>query len=305
MPSVGARRGRLGGRRGAVLVRVARVEDALHTPLLATLGDRSVLGEIDDDALPADDVVLLPHARVADQHDALLEVVVLGALGGAGPAVLRDDAPVARRDGPEDPVTLLVQVDLHPVRVLHRAVLPGDDVAGEDDQALLPEPLHLVRIDGDRLPALLPRRRRRLVARGRLGPRRRRQHARPGRRHHRRGALHRGEGQCDRHDQRSPRSHCDLLPVTNVARTGPVIVVASSPLRTSRPLPPTTEPLRVTVTAVSVHRRLSLASQRSTAVSSRSPSLEVTTTLRRTSTLLVARSRSPSSPTIVHERSLW
>src|SRR5437879_10044006 len=100
------------------LVLLLRVEDRLHPLLLAALHDAPVLIDEDRDLLAGDDVVLPPDARVADQLDALLAVVVLGPPGGPGPAVPRDDPDVAGRDGADHPFAPLVEVDLHPVGVL-------------------------------------------------------------------------------------------------------------------------------------------------------------------------------------------
>src|SRR5213076_1113146 len=151
---------------------VLLIEDGLHALLPAALHDRAVLRQEDRDGLAAHDVVFLPDPRVAEQHHALLEVVVLGASRGARAAVARDDAHGARRHGPQNAVAALVEIDLHAVGVLHGVVLPRDDVAGEDHEAFLAEALHLVGIDGDRLRTVLlrlglatHRRRRRLAGR--------------------------------------------------------------------------------------------------------------------------------------------
>jgi len=77
-------------------------------------------------------------ARVAlAEQDALLGVIVLGALGGAHAAVLRDDSHVPRRDRPRDVLALGVQVHLHPVGVLSGAVLARHHVSREHDQSFL------------------------------------------------------------------------------------------------------------------------------------------------------------------------
>src|SRR5438093_5066057 len=136
---------------------LAGISDGLHAFLGPALHHRAVLREVDRDGVAAHDVVVLPDAGVAEQDHALLEVEVLGALGRGGAAVARDDADAARRDGAEHAVALLVEVDLHPVRVLDRVVLPGDDVTGEDDEALLAQPLHPVGVHREGLAPLVLR----------------------------------------------------------------------------------------------------------------------------------------------------
>src|SRR3989449_6625904 len=284
----GQRRGPHGGGGFSGLLLVLREEHALHPLLAPALHDRAVLRQEDRDALAAHDVVLLPHARVAEEDDALLEVVVFGASRGAGAAVARDDAHRARGYGPENAVAVLVEVDLHAIGVLHGVVLAGDDVAGEDHERFLAEALHLVRVHGDRLRAialLLARRLRGL--RGRLGGGRHRQRQDHG------GARERGQP-----------AHCarDLV---NVARTRPATVAVSSSVVMSKAVPWITEPSRESVTGSSVQSRCASASQRITLVSIRRPSLDVMTTFLRTSTFLLFWSRSPSSPRIVQERSFW
>src|SRR5207253_1660506 len=108
------------------------------------------------------------------------------------------------------------------------------------------------------------------------------------------------DGQCER----GPAPHRPGF-LVNVARTRPATVVRSSPTRTSSAVPFTTAPSRERRTGASVQSRPSAPCHRSTLVSSCNPSLEVSTTFRRISTLLVCRNRSPSSPTIVHDRSRW
>src|SRR5438445_4832755 len=281
----GQPRGPHGGGGFSGLLLVLWVEQALHPP---ALHDRAVLRQEDRDALAAHDVVLLPHARVAEEDDALLEVVVFGASCGAGAAVARDDAHRARGHGPENAVAVPVEVDVHAIGVLHGVVLAGDDVAGEDHERFLAEALHLVRVHGDRLRAialLLARRLRGL--RGRLGGGRHRQRQDHG------GARERGQP-----------AHCarDLV---NVARTRPATVAVSSSVVMSKAVPWITEPSRESVTGSSVQSRCASASQWITLVSMRRPSLEVMTTFFRTSTVLIFWWRSPSSPTIVQERSFW
>src|SRR2546426_4617101 len=284
----GQRRGPHGGGGFSGLLLVLREEHALHPLLAPALHDRAVLRQEDRDALAAHNVVLLPHARVAEEDDALLEVVVFGASRGAGAAVARDDAHRARGHGPENAVAVLVEVDLHAIGVLHGVVLAGDDVAGEDHERFLAEALHLVRVHGDRLRAialLLARRLRGL--RGRLGGGRHRQRQDHG------GARERGQP-----------AHCarDLV---NVARTRPATVAVSSSVVMSKAVPWITEPSRESVTGSSVQSRCASASQWITLVSLRRPSLEVMTTFFRTSTVLIFWWRASSSPTIVQERSFW
>src|SRR5947209_11244012 len=85
--------------------------------------------------------------------------------------------------------------------------------------------------------------------------------------------------------------------------TRPAIVVYSSAILTSSAEPSATAPPRESRTGASVQSRFSAPCQRSTLVSRRMPSLEVSTTFFRISRFFVAWNRSPSSPTIVHERS--
>src|SRR3990172_2232426 len=132
-----------------------RVEHGFYALLVAALDDAPLLGQVDRDRVARHDVVLLPHPGEADEHHALLGVVVFGPLGGADAAVLGDDPDVAHRDRPDDAVALLVQVHLRPVGVLDRVVLARHHVAGEDDQAFLLQALHLVRVHGDRLILLV------------------------------------------------------------------------------------------------------------------------------------------------------
>src|SRR5439155_65767 len=93
-----------------LLLVVLLIEDGLHALLPAALHDRAVLRQEDRDGLAAHDVVFLPDPRVAEQHHALLEVVVLGASRGARAAVARDDAHGARRHGPQNAVAALTRV---------------------------------------------------------------------------------------------------------------------------------------------------------------------------------------------------
>src|SRR5258706_10529963 len=109
-PSVRALRRTALGRGRRRLLLVAWIEDALGTLLLAALDDHPVLGDEDRDGVAADDVVLLPDPGVALEHHALVELVVLGAPGGAGAAVARDDPHVAGGHGAQDLVLLLVEV---------------------------------------------------------------------------------------------------------------------------------------------------------------------------------------------------
>src|SRR3990167_7768740 len=135
----------------------ARVEDGLHALLLAALDDRAILREINRDRVSAHEVVVLPHPGTPEQQHALLEIRVLGAPCGGGAAILGDDPHGPRRHRALDTLALLVEIDLHALGVLHRVVLAGDDVAREDDQALLAETLHLVGVDGQRLAAIVLR----------------------------------------------------------------------------------------------------------------------------------------------------
>src|SRR5256886_6024698 len=238
-------------------------------------------------SVTAHDVVVLPDARVADEDHALLEIEVLGTDGRGRATVTRDDAHAARRDGPQHAVALLGEIDLHPIGVLDRVVLPGDDVAGEDDQAFLPQPLHSVGVHGE---GLVP------VPLG-LGDGRRRRL-----RGDARGNREGDEPERPRRDECDPTPHRVGVPV-NVARTRPATVVVSFRMRTSSAVPLTTAPSRKRRTGASVQSRRSAPCHRSTLVSRRSPSFEVSTTFCRISTLPVWWNRSPSSPTIVHERS--
>src|SRR5262249_17835199 len=99
--SAGGARRRLVRRRRLLLV--LRIEDGLHALLLAALDHAAILGEIDGDALAGHHVVLLPHARIADEDHALLGVVVLGAARRADLAIPGDDLHVARGHGAHDP----------------------------------------------------------------------------------------------------------------------------------------------------------------------------------------------------------
>src|SRR5258705_1940091 len=287
------------GRLAVLLAVLLRVEDALDPLLLAAFHDRAVLGDVDRDRVARDDVVVLPDPRVADEHDALVEVEVFGALSRAGAAVLGDDPHGSGRDRPQNPVALLVHVDLDPVGVLHGVVPARNDVAAEDDQAGLAEPPHLVRVHGERqrvvvLADLRLGCGRRLVGGGRRGFRRRGL---------RRGlpARHRGRQHHEKSRQDRRRPH--WRPPVNTAWTRPAKVVYSSAIRTSSAEPSATVPPREIRTGASVQSRFSAPCQRSTLVSRRTPSLDVSTTVFRISRFLVAWNRSPSSPTIVHDRS--
>src|SRR5688500_9256221 len=66
---------------------VLGIEDGLHPLLRAALHQRPILGQVDRDALAAHHVVVLPHARVASEHHALVEVGVLCAPRGTRAAV--------------------------------------------------------------------------------------------------------------------------------------------------------------------------------------------------------------------------
>src|SRR5207249_9304518 len=66
--------------------------------------DRNVTG-VQTCALP----IFLPDPGVADEHHALLELVVLGALRRPGAAVAGEDPDASGRDRPENPVALLVR----------------------------------------------------------------------------------------------------------------------------------------------------------------------------------------------------
>src|SRR4029077_16898769 len=147
--------------------------DRLDPLLLAALDEAAVLREGDRDPLAGQHLVVPPDPRVADQHHALLGVVVLGALRGAAAAVPRDDAHVAGGDGAHDPVALVVEVDLHAVGPLGRAVLGGHHVTGEHPQPFLLDVLELIGVDGDRPAAAVGGRRvRTRRGRGRRGGRR-------------------------------------------------------------------------------------------------------------------------------------
>src|SRR2546425_9338804 len=115
MPSVLARRRGLAAS-GRLRLLVLLVEDRLDALLLAPLHDAAILGQVDRDRITGDDVVVLPHARVADEHHALLQVEVLRAPRRARLAVLGDDPHTAGGHRAEDAVALLVEVDLHAIR---------------------------------------------------------------------------------------------------------------------------------------------------------------------------------------------
>src|SRR3990172_4621780 len=306
-PSMVGSRAREGARhlRSVALpaVRGLGVEDGFHALLVAALDDAPLLGQVDRDPVARHDVVLLPHPGGADEHHALLGVVVFGPLRGADAAVLRDDPDVAHRDRPDDAVALRVQVDLRPVGVLDRLVLARHHVAGEDDEAFLLHALHLVRVHGDRLvlPVFLR------LGRGRVAPGRgllglcglgqgvggEQKSAPP------------NEGSRQRHSEDARPPHRDRSGgrSAKVARRRPFTCVRSSAIQASSPCPWMTAPSRKIVTGSLVQTRRSLACQRSVLVSSRSPSLPVSTTFLRISTSFVASWRSPSSPVTVQVRS--
>src|SRR5262245_32077556 len=284
-----ARRPRRRRGTGAVLgvlgALVLGMDDRRHPVLLAGGGHAPILIEEDRDHLARDDVVLLPDTGVADEHHPLLEIVVFSAARGTDAAVTRHDAHVAGGHRSQDAIALLVEIDLHAVGVLHRAVLAGDDLAGEDDQALLAVPLHLIGAHRHRLAALLARLRRRrsraLRLRGRLPLRLRgRLRLGPGTSRHQ---ERRDDGERD--DGGGPHDPDRGL---KVACTRPRTVVASSAILTSSAVPSITVPSRVMRTGLSVHSRRSSPFQRSTAVSSLRPSSDTMTTLCRTSKSLVS-----------------
>src|SRR3989454_8061799 len=128
------------GRLAVPLVLVAGIEDRLDPLLLATLDDGPVLRDEERDRVAGHDVVLFPDPGVADEHHPLLEVEVLRALRRPGPAVFGDDPDAPGRDRSQNPVSLLVEVDLDPVGVLDGVVPACHDVAAEDDEVLLAEP---------------------------------------------------------------------------------------------------------------------------------------------------------------------
>src|SRR5262245_1599186 len=111
-PSIGlvlAHGGRFGrcapGQRGRLLLLVAREEDPLDALLAGPLHHGAVLGQEDRDGFSGDRVVLLPHAGVAAEDHALVEIEVLGAPRGGRATVARHDPHVAGRDRPHDAVT--------------------------------------------------------------------------------------------------------------------------------------------------------------------------------------------------------
>src|SRR5438132_6210004 len=270
------------------LVLLLRVEDRLHPLLLAALHDAPVLIDEDRDLLAGDDVVLPPDARVADQLDALLAVVVLGPPGGPGPAVPRDDPDVAGRDGADHPFAPLVEVDLHPVGVLDGAVLACHDVAGEDDQTFLLEALHVVGVHRHRLVPVLGG----LAGRGRR---------RPGdgrlRDSRLRGDDGRRRGQHPERQEAGGELHRDTRGnLSNSARTRPATSAVSFARLTTSPEPSMVVPSRVIRTGALVQSRWAPACHRSTEVSSRRPSSETRTTWFRTSMSFVRCITSPSSP---------
>src|SRR5207302_1219755 len=253
---------------GVVLL---RIEDALDALLLAALHDRAVLRHVDGDRVAGHDVVVLPDPRVADEHHALVEVEVLGALRRAGAAVLGDDADRAGGDRSHHPVALFIHVDLDPIGVLDRVVSPGHDVAAEDDQARLAETLHLVRVHREGLGGVVlgvlrlgraEGRGRLLCGRSRRGLRRRLATRQRGRREQ----QERGENRGRPHWRASVKTEC----------TRPAIVVYSSAILTSSAEPSATAPPRESRTGASVQSRFSAPCQRSTLVSRRMPALEVT-----------------------------
>jgi hypothetical protein len=91
---------------------------------------------------PDTDVVLFPDSGVADQRHPLLEVEVLRTLRRPGAAVLGDDPYAAGRDRSQYAITLLVQIDLDALRILHGVIAARHDVTAEDDEVLLAVALH-------------------------------------------------------------------------------------------------------------------------------------------------------------------
>src|SRR5713101_1425605 len=126
------------------------VEDGLDALLLAPFDQAAVLGQVNRDPLARHDVGVTPYARIADEHEALVAVVVLGALRRAHPAVVGDDPDIARGHHPLDAVRLGVRVDLHPVGVLDGVVLLGHHAALEHRQAFLLHALEAVGVHGHR-----------------------------------------------------------------------------------------------------------------------------------------------------------
>src|SRR5712692_1649992 len=305
----GAARPRLDVRLGSILGR--RIEDGLDPLLLAALHQAPVLRDINGDPLARDDVVLAPDPRVADQHHALLRIIVLGPMGRAHSAVPRDDPDVARGHHALDALRLGVGVDLHAVGVLDGVVLTRHHIALEDGQPLFLETLEGVGVHGHRRVLAIGRRRGgrgggTWLGRRRLGLRGAREDEHPEDDHqpdHRRPPAE-AHGRARLACGGAGAAACLALPLTpaKVARTGPWMTVTSSAGRVSRPLPVTTTPERYTVTGSSVQARLSELLQRSREVSSLSPSLEVSTMWPRISTSRVCWTRSPSSPVMVHFR---
>src|SRR5262249_7469178 len=221
--------------------RTILVEDGLDTLLLAPFDQAAVLGQVDRDPLARDDVGVTPYPRIADEHEALVAVVVLGALRRPHPAVAGDDPDIARGHHPLDAVRLGVRVDLHPVGVLDGVVLLGHHAALEHRQPFLLHALEAVGVHGHR--TVLARRggrRGRIRGLG-LG-----------------GALLKGArfGGCDR-APRSPRdgartysgSHSLLwggaaAPPPKVAVTRPRTIAISCEGTASSPVPLTTPPER-------------------------------------------------------------
>src|SRR3990170_2588535 len=151
-------------------IRARRVKDSLDALLLAALYQAPVLCEVDGDPLARDHVGLPPHPRIADEHDTLLGVVVLGAAGCPHAAVAGDDPDIAGGHHALDAVRFGVRIDFHPVGVLDRVVLPGHDVPLEDRQPFLLHALEGVGVD-DHWSVLALGRRRRGRGRGTRLPR--------------------------------------------------------------------------------------------------------------------------------------
>src|SRR3990172_6635198 len=231
-------------------IRARRVEDGLDALLLAALRQAPVLCEVDGDPLARDDVGIPPHPRIADEHDTLLGVVVLGAAGCSHAAVAGDDPDIAGGHHALDAVRFGVRIDFHPVGVLDRVVLPGHDAPFEDRQPFLLHALEGVGVDNHRSVLALGRRLR--------GPGRGTRLPRPLRLDrpllcgpHSREQDSAQEG-CSEGGRRNGRLHdlpflagdgpAGALAPPKVAVTRPRTSVISSLGRTSRPVPLTTPP---------------------------------------------------------------
>src|ERR1700687_1599280 len=130
--------------------RAVLIEDGLDALLLAALDQAPILGEIDGDPLTGNYVASLPRSRVADEHHALLGVVVIGAAGGPHTGVAGYDPDIAGRHDTLDAIRLRVRVDFHAIGVLDRIVLLGHHVALEDRETFLLHALEAVGVDDDR-----------------------------------------------------------------------------------------------------------------------------------------------------------